>query len=387
MKRIVFVVACLIAVYAVKAQDVKELYPEGKRVLTDQGAADFAKAQKYIEEKGEQMTDADWEYVDKLGYSEMVSSYWDIIGEGCSWYCGNGYPTKIEASSHLKSQGNNSYEEKNLHDLLYNTPWVEGVQGYGEGEWVKYTFEANSPRITEIHVVNGYVKSQVAWKNNSRVKRLKVYVNDKPFAILNLEDSRSDQTFKIEPLNDSKEWTMKFEILEVYKGEKYDDTVLSEVYFDGIDVHCFAAGTKVLLADNSQKNIEDIKQGDKIMTYNIITGKKGTAMVEKTAAVTHKNLVTYVFEGGKKITATDDHPFLTEQGWASSNPAKTANYKGFEKVVQIKVGDIFAAANGYTKLVSKSVSPESKMTYTIVKLSDGNTFYANDIIVGVEEVK
>ncbi|WP_449508538.1 hypothetical protein [Dawidia soli] len=30
---------------------------------------------------------------------------------------------------------------------------------------------------------------------------------------------------------------MKFEILEVYEGAKYDDTVISEIFFDGIDVH------------------------------------------------------------------------------------------------------------------------------------------------------
>jgi len=32
-------------------------------------------------------------------------------------------------------------------------------------------------------------------------------------------------------------WTMKFEIIEVYKGTKYDDTAITEIYFDGIDVH------------------------------------------------------------------------------------------------------------------------------------------------------
>ena len=32
-------------------------------------------------------------------------------------------------------------------------------------------------------------------------------------------------------------WTLKFEILDVYPGERYDDTVISELYFDGIDVH------------------------------------------------------------------------------------------------------------------------------------------------------
>ena len=32
-------------------------------------------------------------------------------------------------------------------------------------------------------------------------------------------------------------WKLRFEILEVYEGEKYEDTVISELYFDGIDVH------------------------------------------------------------------------------------------------------------------------------------------------------
>jgi hypothetical protein len=32
-------------------------------------------------------------------------------------------------------------------------------------------------------------------------------------------------------------WTLRFEILDVYPGEKYTDTVISELYFDGIDVH------------------------------------------------------------------------------------------------------------------------------------------------------
>ncbi|MBQ2239790.1 MAG: hypothetical protein II322_03130 [Alistipes sp.] len=32
-------------------------------------------------------------------------------------------------------------------------------------------------------------------------------------------------------------WSIKFEILEVYPGDKYDDTVITEIYFDGIDVH------------------------------------------------------------------------------------------------------------------------------------------------------
>lgn len=75
-----------------------------------------------------------------------------------------------------------------------------------------------------------------------------MYVDDKPYAILNLADSRQEQFFKFEPLGygDREDWNklqnkpwwaIKFEILEVYKGEKYDDTAITEIYFDGIDVH------------------------------------------------------------------------------------------------------------------------------------------------------
>ena len=34
---------------------------------------------------------------------------WDIVGRGCSWYCGGG-PKKVSASSYLSSQGKINYK-------------------------------------------------------------------------------------------------------------------------------------------------------------------------------------------------------------------------------------------------------------------------------------
>jgi hypothetical protein len=173
------------------------------------------------------------------------SGYWDILGGGCSWYCGGGADTII-ASSTLKPQGNISYDARHAEDLSYKTVWVEGVPGYGIGEYLLYKFRPATPSITEIIVVNGYVKNEKAYRENSRVKKLKVYLNDQPYAVLNLDDKRSSQHFKIPtPLgrerNDKSPlalpWSLKFQIAEVYKGTKYDDTVITEIYFDGTDVH------------------------------------------------------------------------------------------------------------------------------------------------------
>ncbi len=322
---------------------------------------------------------------------ETTVSYWDIIGGGCSWYCGGG-PKEITASSFLKSQGENNYEPQNAHDLNFKNVWVEGVDGYGIGEYLLYTFSASSPRITEINVVNGYVKSQIAWENNSRVKKLKMYIDEKPFVILNLQDIRGIQSFKFEPIGrdvpkDQIDWTMKFEIIEVYKGKKYDDVVISEIFFDGIDVHCFAKGTKIQLTDNSTKNIEDLKVDDVVAYMDFETKSIKFTKIEKLENVIHHELVTYQFESGLKITTTQDHPFkIQDKGWASLIPIKSKQYQGFENIDKINIGDFFLTANGTDKLVLIDFLEGEQETYTISKLSSGNNFIANGLIVGVEEL-
>ena len=179
--------------------------------------------------------------------SETLESSWQIIGSECSWYCGGGLDTN-SASSFLKPSKSINYSVNNIHDLSYKTAWIEGVPGYGIGEFVTYHFPPENPRITKIIVVNGFAKSEETWKENSRVKKLKMYIDDKPFAILNLLDNRQEQSFKFEPigygdredfnkLQSKPWWTIKFEILDIYKGDKYDDTAITEIYFDGIDVH------------------------------------------------------------------------------------------------------------------------------------------------------
>ncbi|MFT6244816.1 MAG: hypothetical protein ACJAXI_001585 [Crocinitomicaceae bacterium] len=172
---------------------------------------------------------------------EVLESPWDIIG-GCSWYCGERVDTVVATSS-LPRQGKHNYNVKNIFDLNYKTAWVEGVPGYGIGEKITYTFPGDHPRVTQIIIVNGYVISEEAWFNNSRVKTLKVYFNNELFATLHLKDTKNDQVFEFDPIGylrtekDTPNWTLSFEIVEVYEGDVYDDTAISELYFLGVDVH------------------------------------------------------------------------------------------------------------------------------------------------------
>ena len=172
-------------------------------------------------------------------YGEVVESVWDVVDGGCSWYCGGGN-YKVSASSELKTQKKNKYNAKSANDLSYETAWVEGKEDSGIGEFIEYSFQSKSPRITSIIISNGYMKSDSAWENNNRVKSLKLYVNGKVFGILKLTDTKTNQTFKLGTFGhneDGSDMTLKFEILEIYKGKKYNDTAITEIHFDGIDVH------------------------------------------------------------------------------------------------------------------------------------------------------
>lgn len=157
--------------------------------------------------------------------------FWDLH---CSNYTCSG--ERVVASSSLSSQGSNSYRASNIKDWNHETAWVEGVSGFGIGEWIEFqNLSGDGSTFTAVTILNGYVKSDKAWSENARVKRLKVYRDGRPLCILELQNSRSLQTFGLQWAgNYSYINTLRFEILEVYPGTKYQDTVISEIYFTAV---------------------------------------------------------------------------------------------------------------------------------------------------------
>lgn len=176
---------------------------------------------------------------DKTADDKVVSESNKIGRNGCSWYCGGKVAT-ITASSNLPIQENITYLPMNVHDFDIRTAWVVNKNNYGIGEYIEYHFDADTPRPTKVQILNGYMKNEKLWKENSRVKQLKLYLNDKLIAKLNLQDNTGVQKYFIGTPFESKihpAYKLKFEIADVYKGEKYSDTAISELTFEGIDVH------------------------------------------------------------------------------------------------------------------------------------------------------
>jgi hypothetical protein len=166
---------------------------------------------------------------------------------------------------------NRKYGVQNLFDGDYKTAWVEGIKGYGIGEAVYLSIQHN---YKILNIFNGYGKNLTLYKNNSRAKRLKLicYAGINPEGhvteivelykskmfpkeyYIYLEDKFAVQSFPF-PFsgNELKEFQDKFvaeykkisstpiaavktilkiEIADVYKGAEYEDTCISEIFFD-----------------------------------------------------------------------------------------------------------------------------------------------------------
>ncbi|MDR0330449.1 MAG: hypothetical protein LBH93_01905 [Chitinispirillales bacterium] len=393
---------------------IKEMYPKLGREFNEKDEAEYNKIMEVLSE-------AEWDYdkltakqrklAGKLGVNETTEGYWYVVGGGCSWYCGGG-PDSISASSYLKSNNAEiTYLPENIHDFSCESAWVEGVAGQGIGEYVTYYFKPTAPRITSVIVVTGYVKSEKAFRENSRVKKLKMYIDDKPTAILNLEDCRREQFFEFAPIGKRPDWdgvmtserankifdelaklprwTLKFEILDVYPGDKYEDAAISEIYFDGIDVHCFAAGTQIFMKDNSLKNIELIREGDLVKSYDFKNKKLIDSKVTKLVSAPHSNLLKLKF-ADNEIVATTDHPFWIERNvWAAAD-AKKANkdYIHKTKIEKLQIGDrvFMPEKNSFMKILGIEKIDMQQTTYTI-ELSESDNFIANGMLVKTETIE
>jgi hypothetical protein len=334
----------------------------------------------------EKLPESDKQIIDSMEMMEGPLTQ----GPGCSWYCGGG-PYKITSSSHMKDQLKITYLPDNIHDFNLFTAWVPDNSNGAIGKKINFHFKPFAPRINEIIIWNGYIKNSDLWKANSRVAKFKLIINGKPNAILELKNVTNTQSFKISPVqstDSTKDLILTLEILEIYKGTKYDDVAISEINFDGLDVHCFGAGTQITMADYSEKKIEQISKNDWVMTFDNNTNKLVKTQVSELIQIRHSKLLKLKFSD-REIITTDDHPFWTiDKKWASINPNKSNNnYNQEVEVRQLEIGDkiFIPAENKYIELIEIEKIEKEQMTFTI-KLSAGNSFVANGLLVKTEKL-
>ena len=135
----------------------------------------------------------------------------------------------VTASSALQSQKNSqgrryTYVAENVLDGDSNTAWVEGVSGHGIHEWLLVNF-TRPVRIKTVSLVGEY-----KGKKNNRIKTIRLSFSDGSSQIALLNDSPAFQSISLVPTRVT-EW-VKFEIVDVYLGTRFEDSPISEVSFE-----------------------------------------------------------------------------------------------------------------------------------------------------------
>ena len=166
--------------------------------------------------------------------------------------------------------------------------------------------------------------------------------------------------------------------------------------FFTISHNCFVAGTKVTLADGTQKNIEDIVFGDIIDTFNEVTKNAEPKYILDITSSRNTKFVKYTFSNGTEITSTRDHPFYVfktddvndrwvETGFdvASYNPENTSTIYSIDvETKQINIGNRVLLVDHTSVEITNIEEFEIEETdIYIIKIADNHNFYANNILV------
>lgn len=141
----------------------------------------------------------------------------------------NGAPLKITASAssiRLAVQAN-TYYASNAIDGKRATAWIEGADGPGIGEWLRFDFD----REITLHRIlwqPGYFKSPAIWNQNNRLATVSAQFSDGTWRELKFVDRMDSQKMDVGAVRTR--W-VKFVITAVHYGSD-PDTAVSEVAFE-----------------------------------------------------------------------------------------------------------------------------------------------------------
>lgn len=86
---------------------------------------------------------------------------------------------------------------------------------------------------------------------------------------------------------------------------------------------CLWKEETVMMADGSKKPIKNVKVGDKVVTFDPITFENSiTKVVHHYVRKTDKLIYRVTTESGREIVATEDHKFMTSEGWCEVKDIK-----------------------------------------------------------------
>jgi len=169
--------------------------------------------------------------------------------------------------------------------------------------------------------------------------------------------------------------------------------------FAPTDPECFVAGTKVIMKNGPDKNIEDVKVGDEVLSYNVNTKQLEPKTVTELFTQTHDLkdgdiTVKITFDNGTVTHNTIANPFWSkEKGFVAVDEARCNRVHAWVRttnnnkdVANLSVNDTLYSLNDdngeLEEITVKNIEyvmEENIRTYDI-QVEDNHTFFANGIL-------
>eukprot|EP01083_Nonionella_stella_P209188 758527_1 len=146
---------------------------------------------------------------------------------------------------------------------------------------------------------------------------------------------------------------------------------------------CFIEGTKVTTPRGSDKDIQHIKTGDEVMSYNLNKQQLETHTVHNTMRYFVNELAIITLNNGDCITCTPSHPIYAtnKQNWCCCQPLSNQH-----DMDRLSVGDTVLNSKlekiSITSIQYKNYNDPADGCYVYtLHLDDVHNFFANDILV------
>ena len=156
-----------------------------------------------------------------------------IFGGGCSMKCA--FPWTVDATEPGEGK---SYSVAILNDEKPAPAWMPHHASVGVK--VTFRFPKKLPAEMEDNVpfygfdmINGDWATDTKWKASARVKKARMYYNNKPLYDVFFADTRRWQHVHFDDIMVHSGDSMPLEILEVYPGEKSAGVAISELVLQG----------------------------------------------------------------------------------------------------------------------------------------------------------
>lgn len=147
-----------------------------------------------------------------------------------------------------------------------------------------------------------------------------------------------------------------------------------------------AEGTRIVMANDSEKNIEKLHAGDIILAFNNIDKVYEEKKVKNIKSIMLSRFVRITLESGMQITLTANSPIWAERGWVSVDPnwTKSSNDK-YVNIKPCKTGEFVLFYNvtstDYVEISTIQGLTEPTMAYE-VELEGGGSLVANGFLIG-----